>query len=246
MTDQDWDLVQRVHLRGSYKVTKAAWPIFLEQKYGRVVMTASAAGIYGNYGQSSYSAAKLGLAGFAFSLAREGAKSNILVNTIAPLAASRMTESILPPEMLDALKPDFIAPLVAFLCHESNKETGGLFEVGAGYVGKLRWERSQGVLLKCDTSLTPGAIANVFPKVSDFKGAEYPESIVEKDWIGLVEKGKELPANAAPNKLRFDGKVAIVTGAGAGLGKAYALAFARDGGMSTMYINIIKDSIFHI
>jgi NAD(P)-dependent dehydrogenase (short-subunit alcohol dehydrogenase family) len=90
MTDADWDLIQAVHLKGSYAVTKAAWPHLRKQKYGRIIMTASAAGLYGNFGQANYSAAKLALASFGFSLAREGAKDNIHTNTIAPMAASKM------------------------------------------------------------------------------------------------------------------------------------------------------------
>lgn len=90
MTDQDWDLIQAVHVKGSYAVTKAAFPIMREQKYGRIIMTASAAGLYGNFGQANYSAAKLALASFSSSIAREGAKYNIHSNTIAPMAASRM------------------------------------------------------------------------------------------------------------------------------------------------------------
>lgn len=90
MTDADWDLIQAVHVKGSYAVTKAAWPIMRKQKYGRIIMTASAAGLYGNFGQANYSAAKLALASFGFSLAREGERDNIHTNTIAPMAASKM------------------------------------------------------------------------------------------------------------------------------------------------------------
>lgn len=96
MTEQDFDLVQQVHVKGSFACAKAAWPIFRKQKFGRVVNTASAAGLYGNFGQANYSAAKMAMTGFTKSLAREGAKYNIHVNCIAPIAASQMTATIMP------------------------------------------------------------------------------------------------------------------------------------------------------
>lgn len=114
-----------------------------KQKFGRIINTASAAGLYGNFGQVNYSTAKLALHGFTQALAKEGQKNNIYVNTIAPLAASRMLESIMPPDYLENVKPELVVPLVAYLCHESCKETGSVFEVGGGYVAKLRWQRSE-------------------------------------------------------------------------------------------------------
>lgn len=136
MKDQDWELIYDVHLKGSYKTTKAAWEHMKNQKYGRIIMVTSAAGLYGNFGQTNYSAMKLALVGFANSLAIEGAKLGIKVNTIAPLAGSRMTETIMPPDFVKALKPEFVTPLVAYLCHEKTEQTGGIFEVGAGWVSK--------------------------------------------------------------------------------------------------------------
>lgn len=237
MTDRDWDLIQEVHLRGSYKVTKAAWEIFRKQKYGRIIMTASAAGIYGNYGQANYSSAKLALASLGFTLAREGEKYNILCNTIAPVAASRMTESVMPPELLPALKPEFITGFVGFLCHESSSETGGLFEVGAGWAGKLRWERSQGRLFKADpATFTPSTIAAAWDDINEISKAKppvYPESIGDVDWVGFLEEAKQIPSNPSPipgkPEVRFDGRVAIITGAGNGIGRAHALLFASLG-----------------
>src|SRR5690606_18080728 len=144
MTQGDWDIVQRVHLNGSMSVSHAAWPIMREKGYGRIVMTTSAAGLYGNFGQANYCAAKLGILGLAHCLAEEGRGKNIFVNTIAPIAASRLTETVMPPELLKHLNPEAVSPLVAWLSHESCQETKGLFEVGAGYIAKLRWERAQG------------------------------------------------------------------------------------------------------
>ncbi|RUS35130.1 Fox2 protein [Jimgerdemannia flammicorona] len=229
MTDADWDLIQAVHVKGSYKVTKAAWDIFKKQKFGRIIMTASAAGVYGNFGQSNYSAAKLALASFSSTLAKEGAKDNIHCNTIAPMAASRMTESIMPPDVLAALKPEYVAPLVAYLCHETTKENGGLFEVGAGFVAKLRWERSRGAVFKADDTFSPAAVGAKWGEITDFSNPEYPSSVTDTDFLSLLEQAKNLAANPKVAPLTYDGKVAIVTGAGGGLGRAYSLLLARLG-----------------
>ncbi|KAI8055435.1 hypothetical protein BDF22DRAFT_618267 [Syncephalis plumigaleata] len=229
MTDADWDLVQEVHVRGSYKVTKAAWELMRKQKFGRIIMTASAAGIYGNFGQSNYSAAKLSLASFSSTLAREGAKYNIHCNCIAPIAASRMTETVMPPEILKAIKPEYITGLVGYLCHESTEENGGLFELGAGFVSKLRRERSSGVVFKADKTFTPGAIAAKWNDINDFSHPQYPQGITDTDWVGLLEQANALSGNPKGDNLRYDGKVAIVTGAGGGLGRSYALLLSSLG-----------------
>jgi len=182
MQDKDWDLIYRVHLKGSYSVTKAAWPHMRDQGYGRIIMTSSAAGIYGNFGQANYAAVKLALLGFAKSLAQEGEKKNIFVNTIAPVAGSRMTETVMPPDLVKALKPEFVAPLVAFLCHDSCTENGQLYEVGAGWVSKLRWERTQGIFL--GSSISPETISKNWDKVNDWTDASYPTSAA--DSVGLI------------------------------------------------------------
>lgn len=128
MTDQDWFLIQDVHAKGAYKVARAAWPYMVKQRFGRIINTASSVGLYGNFGQANYSAAKLSMVGFSNSLSLEGAKYNISVNTIAPGAGTRLTATVMPPEVVEAMKPDFVAPLIGYLTHESVWETGGVFE----------------------------------------------------------------------------------------------------------------------
>ncbi|MFI4941319.1 MAG: SDR family NAD(P)-dependent oxidoreductase, partial [Burkholderiales bacterium] len=177
MSDDDWNLIQRVHLNGTKSVTQAAWPIMREKGYGRIVMTTSAAGIYGNYGQANYCAAKLGILGLANCLAEEGRGKNILVNTIAPIAASRLTETVMPAELLENLSPEYIAPLVGWLAHEKCEETKGLFEVGAGYFAKLRWERTRGYAFAKGHALGPDDIAAKWDKITDFTDAEHPTTI---------------------------------------------------------------------
>lgn len=180
MSEQDWNLIYQVHVHGAFKVTHAAWPILREKNYGRVIFTASAAGLYGNFGQANYSMAKLGLHGFAQTLAEEGRSKNIHVNTIAPIAASRLTETILPPELLAKLSPDYVAPLVGWLCHEDCQETKGLFEIGAGFVSKLRWERSEGVFFPAGRRLEIEDIAAKWHAITDFaRASAHPSNTAE-------------------------------------------------------------------
>lgn len=174
MTDADWDLVHRVHVRGVYKITRAAWNHMRDQNYGRIIMTTSSAGLYGNFGQANYSAAKLAQLGMAKALAIEGAKKNIFVNTIAPVAGSRMTATVMPPDLVDALKPEFITPVVAYLCHESCQENGSVFEVAAGWVAKLRWQRTKGHYFGTGSDYTAEAVKNSWDKVTSFEEVTYP------------------------------------------------------------------------
>ncbi|XP_022376899.1 peroxisomal multifunctional enzyme type 2 [Enhydra lutris kenyoni] len=191
ISDEDWDIIHRVHLRGSFQVTRAAWDHMKKQKFGRIIMTASASGIYGNFGQASYSAAKLGLLGLSNTLAIEGQKNNIHCNTIAPAAGSRMTQNVMPEDLLEALKPDYVAPLVLWLCHESCEENGSLFEVGGGWIGKLRWERALGAIVRQKNQpMTPEAVRDNWKQVCDFDNATKPQRIQESvgGIIGVLNK----------------------------------------------------------
>ncbi len=177
MSQQDWDLIYRVHILGAFKTTYAAWPYMRDQGYGRIIMTASAAGIYGNFGQANYSMAKLGLVGFSNTLAIEGKKRNIVVNSIAPIAGSRMTETVLPQALLDALRPELVSPLVARLCHETNADSGGLYEVGGGFFSKLRWERSSGKTFRLGREVSVEDLDAAWPELQSFKSSTHPENI---------------------------------------------------------------------
>lgn len=193
MTKEQWDIIHSVHVYGAFRVTRAAWPYMREQKYGRIINTASAAGLYGNFGQANYAAAKLALVGFSSSLAKEGARRNIHTNTIAPLAGSRMTETVMPPDLVQALKPEYVAPLVAWLTHESCPENGGVFEVGAGWISKLRWQRSPGVLFPLrgggdGDGFGPEDVQKKWEEIVDFEHGDpdYPES--PNDSFGPIMK----------------------------------------------------------
>ena len=178
MTDEDWDLIYRVHVLGAYKVTKAAWPIMLEQGYGRIVNTASAAGIYGNFGQAKYASAKMGMYGLAQSIAQEGAKTNITCNCVAPFGATEMNSANFPEALKTAIKADYVAPLVAYLAHENCKESGSMFEASAGSFKKVRWERAVGLNLdprKDEVSID--VVAENWDQVVDFSETEHPSGM---------------------------------------------------------------------
>ena len=292
MTDDDWDLVVKVHVRGAYKVgnqepaaspelidrlqcAHAAWPHFRKQKYGRVINTASAAGLFGTFGQCNYSGRSVSnilhelwtdpsscqtlpsrlhrdigqrrlqiqyplqcyctyryiSPSHLFSV-KAGAKNNNSLSRLDSLnvpvdkskllkvlnfdaAASRMTETVMPPDILENLKPDWVVPLVAVLVHPSNKqETGSIFEIGGGHVAKLRWERAKGALLKTGPSLTPGAVLKKWKNVNDFSTPSYPDGVA--DFMSLLEEAQALGDNDPGEQLDFSGKVALITGAGAG------------------------------
>src|SRR6516165_389428 len=145
MSFENWDAVLRVHLYGGYNVIRAAWPHFREQSFGRVVVATSTSGLFGNFGQANYGAAKLGLVGMINTLAQEGAKYNIKANALAPIAATRMTEDILPPEVLKNLTPEYVAPVVAYLCSEEVPDTASVFIIGGGKVQRAALFQNDGV-----------------------------------------------------------------------------------------------------
>jgi len=190
MEDADWDLVYRVHLEGAYKVTHAAWPHMREQNYGRVIFTSSTSGIYGNFGQSNYATAKLGLYGLTRTLAVEGRKNNILVNAIAPTGGTRMTEGLIPPQVFELLKPELISPLVVYLGSEQCQDTSALFEVGGGWIGKVRWERSLGACFDPVAGFSPEDVATQWSRISDFSDAVHPQDNVEalKEMMANLQK----------------------------------------------------------
>ncbi|HET9770128.1 MAG TPA: SDR family oxidoreductase [Acidimicrobiia bacterium] len=136
MTQDLWDAVIAVHLTGAFNVTRAAWPHLREQAYGRIVSTSSAAGIFGNFGQTNYGAAKMGIVGLTRVWAQEGAKYNIKANAIAPVARTRMTEDLLGP-LVEKLDPALVSPVVAYLVAEDCPVTGEVFSVGGGRVARV-------------------------------------------------------------------------------------------------------------
>ncbi|WP_040863125.1 SDR family NAD(P)-dependent oxidoreductase [Nocardia niigatensis] len=170
MTADNWESVQRVHLWGGYFVTRAAWPYFREQNHGRIVVAASTSGLFGNFGQANYGAAKLGLVGLINTLAIEGGRNNILANAIAPLAATRMTEDIAPKEMLDKLPPAHVAGVVGYLMSDECEDTATVVVAGGGRVYRVQQFQNKGAVFAAPPSIDE--VAAQWSQITDMSGAE--------------------------------------------------------------------------
>jgi NAD(P)-dependent dehydrogenase (short-subunit alcohol dehydrogenase family) len=166
----DFQVVVDVHLFGTVKPTKAVWEIMRQQNYGRIVVTTSSTGLYGNFGQSNYGAAKLSLVGFMNTLKLEGQKNNVHVNAISPVAATRMTENLgMSPEALEQLKPEYVTPGVVFLCSE-DAPTGHILTAGAGAFALSRIVETEGVYL--GAGATVEGVRDAWAKITDPTGAK--------------------------------------------------------------------------
>ncbi|MEW5685663.1 MAG: SDR family NAD(P)-dependent oxidoreductase [Pseudomonadota bacterium] len=166
----DFQVVVDVHLMGTVKPVKAVWEIMRTQNFGRIVVTTSSTGLYGNFGQSNYGAAKLALVGFMNSLKLEGQKNNVHVNAISPVAATRMTENLgMPEQVLAQLKPEYVTPGVVFLCSD-DAPTGAVLTAGAGAFALSRIVETEGVYLGGEATVE--SIRDNWSKITDETGAK--------------------------------------------------------------------------
>lgn len=171
MEDADWDDVMAVHLTGSANLTRAVWPAMREAGYGRIVMTTSSSGLFGNFGQANYGAAKLGLVGMMNTLAIEGAKCDIRVNAVSPIAWTAMTADLFPPAGETLMPPERITPGVLYLASE-DAPTGRILVAGGGVFALAAIVESSPVALPPNAS--PDDIADAFPRISDLSSARPP------------------------------------------------------------------------
>jgi NAD(P)-dependent dehydrogenase (short-subunit alcohol dehydrogenase family) len=166
----DFEAVMNVHVMGTVKPAKAVWEIMKAQNYGRIVVTTSSTGLYGNFGQSNYGAAKLALIGFMNTLKIEGQKNNIHVNAISPVAATRMTENLMPAEVLAKLKPEYVTPAVVYLVSEE-APTGVVMTAGAGAFAQARIYETEGVYLG-EGGLSVEEVRDNFARITDPTGQQ--------------------------------------------------------------------------
>jgi NAD(P)-dependent dehydrogenase (short-subunit alcohol dehydrogenase family) len=185
MTPEQVNPVLDVHLRGAFYVTQPAWQLMRDQGYGRIVNTSSAAGIFGNFGQGNYGAAKMGLVGLTRVLAVEGAKNNIKVNAIAPVAKTRMTEELFGDAM-DKLSPELVTPIVTYLAHEDCDVTGEVYSVGGGRVARIFVGVTPGYYA---ADLTPEAVRDNLEQIRKEDGYEVPANLNEEMMLAFKSMG---------------------------------------------------------
>ena len=170
VTDEDFRLVLEVHLMGTVNCTKAVWEIMKEQNYGRILVTSSSSGVYGNFGQTNYGAAKMGVLGLINTLKLEGAKYNIKCNGLTPVAGTRMTEDLMPPEVIEKLQPECVSPAVTFMVSE-DAPTGVVMAAGAGVFARIITYETMGMYFGTGEEMNADSIAANWEKISDMTDA---------------------------------------------------------------------------
>ena len=180
----DYLKVIEVHLHGTFFCTKAAFGPMREQGYGRIVSTASSAGIYGNFGQTNYGAAKMGVVGLMNCVCQEGARYGILANTIMPTAGTRLTATVMPPDVVAKVKPEFVAPMVIYMCSEKFQESGKIYSAGGGYFSRTAIVEGPGLFLDTASGITPDLVAEKIEEIGSLEGGrEYGSAMEHSGYV---------------------------------------------------------------
>jgi NAD(P)-dependent dehydrogenase (short-subunit alcohol dehydrogenase family) len=178
MTVDEWNDVYRVHLEAAFRISKAIWPHYLEKGGGKILMTSSSAGIFGNFGQANYSAMKAGIIGLTKTLAIEGKKHKIWVNAICPAAHTDMNDALMKPELKGHMGAEKVSPVAAYLCHEACSDSGSVIEAGAGWIAKVSHQYSE-VTAEAHQDFGIDTVQSLWPELNDVKKSRltYPTKI---------------------------------------------------------------------
>lgn len=190
MNEDDWDKIFAVHIKGSFTVLRAAWPVFRQQSYGRVILTTSSSGIWGQFGQANYGAAKTAMLGLMNVLKQEGAKYNVNVNTVAPVAGTRLTATVMPQEALDRLKPELVVPAVTYMVSKDCSDSGLIIEAGAGNFNRAAIVKGKGVQPGMATALDAEYCQANWGAITSLEGAEPQWRTGQSLAAHLAEKAK--------------------------------------------------------
>jgi len=184
MDEKKWDAVVAVHLKGTFCVTKPAFICMMNQGYGRIVMTTSGSGLFGNFGQTNYASAKMGVVGFANVLKLEGAKYNVKTNVLAPIAGTRLTEDVVPPEIFRKMRVDFVTPAVLYMCSEQCQDSGFVINAGLGYFSRSAIMTGEGFILSDGDKIpTPEEVMENWSRITSLENPRFFYQLAEMSSI---------------------------------------------------------------